>query len=1177
MEFCPFKGLLPYSEEDERYFFGRTTERRVIRDNLCASRLTVLYGPSGVGKSSVLGAGVVHDLRKDPDYVVVYFGTQGAWRSEPVASLNAALQVSLTSLPGFKANGNRQPPPGLFPDLSEQLDNVDRTLLVILDQFEEYFQYHPIEAAEADFARQFPSLLCQRDVPVHFLLSLREDMLAVLDRFKKRIPNLFNNRLRIDFLSREDALEAVLKPLDVFNQEGQPPGPMTIQRETAERLLDRLARIQKGDRRQVQTPYLQLVMENWWHREVKDESHEMREETLQALGGVETIVDRHLEATLKKLGPDAETLAASLFQFMVTPGGRKIAQTTSELAGNVAGNYLEGAVKDLLQKLRDSRVLTTVPLPPDSAPGEQCYEFAHDVMAKAARDWGKCYRETQEERCRRQKEEEARQRQAEELAEAKRSEEEARLRAEEQYRFAQERSRLATRFKRLFWGLAAVVLAAACIGIYAWKQHRSTERARIESYVRAAALAADRNLRTDPELAVLLAEWAVRQTYQNKKNVIPEAEDALRRGLQSLPAGVSIGPSNAHRNRVSVVAFNRDGTRFATGSWDKTARIWNVATGEPLSPPFNHPAEVVAVCFNADGTRVATVSAEGTASLWEATSGQQLMSFSVGDYPSGVAFSPGAVFLAAGNADGITTVWDVQSNKRLTTLSDLKGHHGPVSELVFSPNSAFLATAYEDGTLQIWDSKSGRSLRTLSIGHRSISDLSYSGDANELAIAGADGTVTILEVNSGKLIHLISGRRTSISRLALDYDGQRLATSSDEGRVRLWDVASSEELRLIFRHKDYISALAFSPDRLHLATASADGAAKVWDVSPESTGGVVLTLPAPQAYGALFAAKGKLLVIGSQSTVEVRDPNSGKLQNKFAVPNISNLSTSHEQARWGIVTEDQGVQVSDLTASRSAPFKACKTGDASKHASWGDFSQDFNKAVVADSEGSLKICENSSGKTLSLPGRDFSSNGAMRPDGGVVAVGGWDGTLSLWDTSSGKKLNSWPASQAEITNVIYSYDGKWLATISHDNLAKIWDGSSKSPVVTLSGHRGAVTAVAFAEERDLVATGSLDGTAKVWNVSSPDHPKEIYNFDHGTAVRWVDLSPDGHLLATTTADGYVRVYHLKIDVDQLMGMAQKRVHRRFTEEDCESYLPQGACPDRSNRLARWLSDHLSTN
>src|SRR5207253_4156143 len=141
---------------------------------------------------------------------------------------------------------------------------------------------------------------------------------------------------------------------------------------------------QGDDKQRVQAPYLQLVMTRWWERETGAGSRSMGVETLKALGGVNTIVNRHLATTLEVLGPASVDAAASIFDFMVTPTGRKVAQTVSELADRTSLNRSE--LESLLENLRNARVLSTVPPPKGSVPDERCYEFAHDVMAKAARD-----------------------------------------------------------------------------------------------------------------------------------------------------------------------------------------------------------------------------------------------------------------------------------------------------------------------------------------------------------------------------------------------------------------------------------------------------------------------------------------------------------------------------------------------------------------------------------------------------------------------------------------------------------------------------------------------------------------------------------------------------------------------------------------------------------------------
>ena len=189
----PYKGLMPYSEEDAPFFFGRDAERDLIIANLMASRFTLLYGASGVGKTSVLRAGVAHHLRRlarenlaeqgRPEFGVVLFS---AWRDDPIAGLvdhvRRAVDAALTS-PVPAAD----PPAGSLAEaLAGASARLDGDLLVILDQFEEYFLYHADEDGEGTFAVEFPRALNRLDLRAAFLISIREDALAKLDRFEGR-------------------------------------------------------------------------------------------------------------------------------------------------------------------------------------------------------------------------------------------------------------------------------------------------------------------------------------------------------------------------------------------------------------------------------------------------------------------------------------------------------------------------------------------------------------------------------------------------------------------------------------------------------------------------------------------------------------------------------------------------------------------------------------------------------------------------------------------------------------------------------------------------------------------------------------------------------------------------------------------------------------------------------
>ncbi|PYV30646.1 MAG: hypothetical protein DMG22_19685, partial [Acidobacteria bacterium] len=547
---CPYKGLVPYGEEDARYFFGRDRERRLISASLRASRLTVLYGESGAGKSSVLAAGVAHDLRDDPEYALVLFRN---WRDEPMGGLVNAVRGLLSRLPGFAPIGYETTPDNVSTLFQAWARATNRSLLIVLDQFEEYFQYHPKDEGPGTLAEELPRLLNRANLAVNFLIALREEALSTLDRFKGAIPNLFDNLLRVEHLSTEAAQEAIVKPLRTFNEElragrysASENGlhPIEIEDQVAVQVVTEIVRAQGEEQKGVQAHYLQLVMTRWWEREIASNSQAMRLETLQGLGGVKTIVDRYLEDTLATLSPGAKEVVAEAFRYMVTPTGRKIAQTTTDLTKNllsflaVGGNSLE----DVLSGLRAARLLREVPPPGGSLPGETCYEFAHDMVAKAAFEWRKQFH------------------QAQKLAEASKREEESR-RAQAERERAEEQSRQARKLRRLAAALGAMLLVAVgAVAFALWQK----------AVARARQLVVTSNLAesADPELSVLLAAESVAATWPWGHTVLPEAEDQLHRAVMASHVRLTL---SGHSGPVYSVAWSPDGKRLATGSYDKTA------------------------------------------------------------------------------------------------------------------------------------------------------------------------------------------------------------------------------------------------------------------------------------------------------------------------------------------------------------------------------------------------------------------------------------------------------------------------------------------------------------------------------------------------------------------------------------------------------------------------------
>ncbi|HEU0012527.1 MAG TPA: hypothetical protein VFQ45_02525, partial [Longimicrobium sp.] len=394
----PYKGLVPYGEEDADYFFGRDGERRIITANLMAHRLTLLYGQSGVGKSSLLRAGVARDLGAlaesnvegagSPGFAVV---VAGAWRDDPLRMLADAVRRAAEPL---LAEPDPGPPQGaaLAEVLAHWSERLDADLLVVLDQFEEYFLYHGHEGTgPGSFPWQLAQAVNHPTLRARFLVSLREDALASLDAFKGLIPRLFENYLRVGHLDPRSAREAVVKPLATFSAE-HPGRAVKAEPGLVDAVLAEIqgGKVALGDRGhgalrrdeaaagEIEAPYLQLVMTRLWREEMRLKSGTLRLQTYRKLGGAARIVSTHLDEVMKGLSRADRETASRLFRYLVTPGGAKIAHTAETLAYYT--RVPEARVTRTLKLLAGQRIRIL-------RESDGAYQIFHDVMGPAVLGW----------------------------------------------------------------------------------------------------------------------------------------------------------------------------------------------------------------------------------------------------------------------------------------------------------------------------------------------------------------------------------------------------------------------------------------------------------------------------------------------------------------------------------------------------------------------------------------------------------------------------------------------------------------------------------------------------------------------------------------------------------------------------------------------------------------------
>lgn len=889
----PYQGLTPFTPDDTDYFFGREQDTEIITANLIAERLTLLYGPSGVGKSSVLGAGVVHHLRErakreiargdPPEYLVVFFND---WRNEPVATLLQEIANALT--PFVKTP---PPPTTLVETLRAWNKATGAELILILDQFEEFFLYHQNDEGDRSFAAQFSSALKDPEVPANFLLSFREDALAKLDLFKKRIPNLYKNYLRVKHLDAQAARRAILKPLEKYNELHPAAPPVTIEPALVDAILIQvqvgnvvLGETGRGTLSQdhraaaIETPYLQLVLTRLWTFERERGSNRLQLTSfINALGGAEKIVRGHLDTAINELSEPQRAIAANIFDHLVTPSGTKIAQTEQDLAEYAKVSYKE--LKAVLEQLArgDNRILRPVAGPLEN-PDVPRYEIFHDVLASAILEWRAGY---EKERDQKQQSAELEAKRA--AAEAKAAEQERARRDAEARSVAEERARREAE---------ARTQAEARARVAAEQEAHAAKRLRAAAIVLVvvaalAILAAGCGVIewSSANQAAGLAQTAVVRSNTGEARAIQEADNAKNSEAKANSAATGESQSKQQSESRRLVAqslVNRTGNFWLsfllaieaaksgyTPETQNNLKDLLTAVSHLRKVLWGHTDAVSGVVISPDGKLLASAGADTTIRLWDVQSGKQIGQLRADDKAvTSLAFRSDGSTLVSGSADGKLRTWDMGDAAHLKLLGELAGHNGAVYALAFSPDGKTLASAGADKTIRLWDPSDAAHLKPLGeplTGHeQSVFSIVFSPGGKLLASAGADQTVRLWNVTTQQSFgEPFTGHTGLIWSIAFSPDGKTLASASADQTIRFWDVAS-RQLLVSLPSVTEVRAIAFSPDRKTFAAAYADRTIQFYDLGSRQTIGNPLRGNTDLVTTLAFSPDGSSLASGSR-------------------------------------------------------------------------------------------------------------------------------------------------------------------------------------------------------------------------------------------------------------------------------------------------------------------------
>jgi WD40 repeat protein/uncharacterized caspase-like protein len=269
---------------------------------------------------------------------------------------------------------------------------------------------------------------------------------------------------------------------------------------------------------------------------------------------------------------------------------------------------------------------------------------------------------------------------------------------------------------------------------------------------------------------------------------------------------------------VTSLAFSPDSKMLATGSNDRTVRLWDCRTGS-VRKLRGHKGAVRSVAFSPDGETLASGGAENEIKLWTVRTGSERSTLDGGNaYRTPIAFSPDGKLLASVAEAHEVKLWDLAFG---TELEPLRKKSGTITSVSFSPDSKRVAAGDDDGTVVLWDLSAKSVAWTASSSAGWIDSLAFSPDGRLLASPGKDETIDVRDVTTGANLYTLKGHSSAVTSLVFDQSGQVLASSSDDGSVKLWSTKSQAELvsLMSFGANDWA---AVAPDGLF------DGSAPAW-------------------------------------------------------------------------------------------------------------------------------------------------------------------------------------------------------------------------------------------------------------------------------------------------------------------------------------------------------------